>query len=116
MKPLYPYYLANKPVTAESTMPVVDKYTGNEATRVSLAGRAGKDDAVGGGNGRSQVVKRRRSRSIQLGDAGWPVGGDAESEGAARFLYVTSAFAFTHSGCHYIPIESHRPAEPAGAT
>ena len=37
LKKSYPYYLANKPVAANEDLVVVDKYTGDEATRVALA-------------------------------------------------------------------------------
>jgi acyl-CoA reductase-like NAD-dependent aldehyde dehydrogenase len=37
LKDAYPYYLANKPVFANSDLEVTDKYTGHVATRVALA-------------------------------------------------------------------------------
>lgn len=37
LKPTYPYYLANKPVAANTDLEVTDKYTGKVATRVALA-------------------------------------------------------------------------------
>lgn len=33
----YPYYLANKPVHANTDLPVLDKYSGKVATRVAMA-------------------------------------------------------------------------------
>ena len=33
LKPTYPYYLANKPVAANTDLEVTDKYTGKVATR-----------------------------------------------------------------------------------
>jgi acyl-CoA reductase-like NAD-dependent aldehyde dehydrogenase len=43
----YPYYLGNQPVFANADLPVVDKYTGEVATRVALADRAAIDRAIG---------------------------------------------------------------------
>jgi len=37
LKPVYPIYLANKPVLTKKTLPVIDKYSGKIATEVSLA-------------------------------------------------------------------------------
>jgi len=37
LKPTYPYYLASKPVYANTDLEVTDKYTGQVATRVALA-------------------------------------------------------------------------------
>src|SRR3954464_8771415 len=42
----YPYYLANKAVYANRDLVVVDKYTGEEATRVALADEAAIDQAI----------------------------------------------------------------------
>ncbi|MFA5683683.1 MAG: aldehyde dehydrogenase family protein [Lysobacteraceae bacterium] len=44
LKPAYPYYLANKPVHANTDLEVTDKYSGRTATRVALAD-AGAIDA-----------------------------------------------------------------------
>jgi acyl-CoA reductase-like NAD-dependent aldehyde dehydrogenase len=46
LKPLYPYYLANEPVAAPSSLEVFDKYTGKLATRVALADAATLDRAL----------------------------------------------------------------------
>ncbi len=43
----YPYYLANKPVQANSDLEVTDKYTGEVATRVALADAKAIDQAIG---------------------------------------------------------------------
>jgi acyl-CoA reductase-like NAD-dependent aldehyde dehydrogenase len=43
----YPYYLANQPVFANADLPVIDKYTGEVATRVALADRIVIDRAIG---------------------------------------------------------------------
>jgi acyl-CoA reductase-like NAD-dependent aldehyde dehydrogenase len=46
LKKIYPYYLANKPVITESTIAVTDKFTGEIATRVSLADAKAIDAAI----------------------------------------------------------------------
>ena len=43
----YPYYLANRPVSANQDLPVTDKYTGEIATRVALADETAIDAAIG---------------------------------------------------------------------
>jgi acyl-CoA reductase-like NAD-dependent aldehyde dehydrogenase len=42
----YPYYLANKPVAANTDLEVLDKYTGKIATRVAFADAAALDQAI----------------------------------------------------------------------
>ena len=42
----YPYYLANKPVAANTDLEVLDKYTGEIATRVAFADAAAVDAAI----------------------------------------------------------------------
>ncbi|GMV30624.1 MAG: aldehyde dehydrogenase [Rhodanobacteraceae bacterium] len=42
----YPYYLANRPVAANTDLPVTDKFTGAVATRVALADAAAIDAAI----------------------------------------------------------------------
>jgi acyl-CoA reductase-like NAD-dependent aldehyde dehydrogenase len=42
----YPYYLANRALYANRDLPVIDKYTGKEATRVALADEAAIDRAI----------------------------------------------------------------------
>jgi len=42
----YPYYLANRPVSVSRTLAVTDKFTGEVATRVSLADAAAIDRAI----------------------------------------------------------------------
>ena len=37
LKKSYPYYLANKPVAANTDLEVRDKYTGKRATRTAFA-------------------------------------------------------------------------------
>jgi acyl-CoA reductase-like NAD-dependent aldehyde dehydrogenase len=43
----YPYYLANKPVQANTDLPVRDKYSGKIATRVAMADARAIDAAIG---------------------------------------------------------------------
>jgi acyl-CoA reductase-like NAD-dependent aldehyde dehydrogenase len=47
LQPRYPYYLANKPVQANSDLEVLDKYSGKVATRVALADAKAIDAAIG---------------------------------------------------------------------
>ncbi len=46
LKEKYPYYLANEPVFANADLEVVDKFTGEVATRVALANEAAIDRAI----------------------------------------------------------------------
>lgn len=46
LKPTYPYYLANKPCAPNADLEVVDKYTGEVATRVALADAKSIDAAI----------------------------------------------------------------------
>lgn len=46
LKPSYPYYLANRPVAANTDLAVTDKYTGAVATRVALADAAAIDAGI----------------------------------------------------------------------
>ncbi len=46
LKKAYPYYLANKPVFANEDLAVIDKFTGEVATRVALAGPEAIDEAI----------------------------------------------------------------------
>ncbi len=47
LAPRYPYYLANKPVQANTDLPVHDKYSGKIATRVAMADARAIDAAIG---------------------------------------------------------------------
>lgn len=44
---IYPYYLANRPVQANTDLEVTDKYTGETAARVAMADAAAIDEAIG---------------------------------------------------------------------
>ncbi|MGH8215324.1 MAG: aldehyde dehydrogenase family protein [Rhodanobacteraceae bacterium] len=46
LKSRYPYYLANKPVQANSDLEVLDKYSGKVATRVAMADAEAVDAAI----------------------------------------------------------------------
>jgi aldehyde dehydrogenase (NAD+) len=46
LKESYPYYLANRPVAANTALEVTDKYTGKVATRVALADAKAIDAAI----------------------------------------------------------------------
>ena len=47
LKASYPYYLANRAVAANTDLAVLDKYSGDVATRVALADAAVVDRAIG---------------------------------------------------------------------
>jgi len=47
LRPSYPYYLANRPISANTDLEVRDKYTGDVATRVALATPDAIDAAIG---------------------------------------------------------------------
>lgn len=42
----YPYYLGNKPVMANEDLEVVDKFSGNVATRVAMVDEKAIDQAI----------------------------------------------------------------------
>ncbi|MGH8114117.1 MAG: aldehyde dehydrogenase family protein, partial [Rhodanobacteraceae bacterium] len=46
LKSRYPYYLANKPVQANTDLEVLDKYSGKIATRVAMADAKAIDAAI----------------------------------------------------------------------
>ena len=47
LKDHYAYYLANRPVSPNADLPVIDKYTGKTVTHVALADEAAIDTAIG---------------------------------------------------------------------
>ncbi|SPB13272.1 aldehyde dehydrogenase [Caballeronia novacaledonica] len=47
LKPTYPYYLANEPISANTDLEVTDKFSGEVATRVALADAQAIDKAIG---------------------------------------------------------------------
>ena len=46
LKKSYPYYLANRPVAANTDLEVLDKYSGKRATRVAFADAATMRKAI----------------------------------------------------------------------
>lgn len=54
----YPYFLGNKPVFANRDLDVVDKYTGEVATRVALADEAAIDLAIARAVGAAEPMRR----------------------------------------------------------
>ena len=58
LKPAYPYYLANSAVQANTDLPVIDKYTGEIATRVALADAAAIDAAIAAAVGAQEAMAR----------------------------------------------------------
>ncbi|MDQ3289604.1 MAG: aldehyde dehydrogenase family protein [Pseudomonadota bacterium] len=47
LKKTYPYYLANRPIAANTDLEVVDKYSGKRATRVAMADATAVQAAIG---------------------------------------------------------------------
>jgi acyl-CoA reductase-like NAD-dependent aldehyde dehydrogenase len=54
----YPYYLANRPVAANTDLAVDDKYTGEIATRVALADSRAIDEAIAAAAGAAEPMRR----------------------------------------------------------
>ena len=51
MKRTWPYYLAGKPVAANTDLEVRDKYSGRRVARVALADRKAVDKAIAAAHG-----------------------------------------------------------------
>ncbi|HEX4911414.1 MAG TPA: aldehyde dehydrogenase family protein [Permianibacter sp.] len=58
LKPAYPYYLANAPVYANQDLAVIDKYTGEVATRVALADAKAIDAAIAAADAASEPMRK----------------------------------------------------------
>jgi acyl-CoA reductase-like NAD-dependent aldehyde dehydrogenase len=58
MRETYPYYLANKPTAPNADLEVVDKYTGEVATRVALAGEDAIREAFTRAQGAVEEMRR----------------------------------------------------------
>ncbi|MEM1068692.1 MAG: aldehyde dehydrogenase family protein [Planctomycetota bacterium] len=58
LKPSYPYYLANEPVAANQDLEVVDKYSGEVATRVAIADTAAIDRGIGAAHEAATAMRR----------------------------------------------------------
>jgi acyl-CoA reductase-like NAD-dependent aldehyde dehydrogenase len=61
----YPFYLANKPERPNADLPVVDKYTGEVATRVPLADRATLERAIEAADRARAPMRRLRAYKRQ---------------------------------------------------
>jgi acyl-CoA reductase-like NAD-dependent aldehyde dehydrogenase len=57
LKDRYPLYLANRPVFTGQELPVVDKYSGVEATRVALGDRTTVDAAITAAHGARSAMR-----------------------------------------------------------
>jgi acyl-CoA reductase-like NAD-dependent aldehyde dehydrogenase len=53
----YPYYLANQPVAGTATMDVLDKYSGDVATRVALPGPEALEQAIAAAHAAAPAMK-----------------------------------------------------------
>jgi len=135
MKPLYPYFLANKPETSGASMPVIEKFTGREATRVALADRQAVDRAIAAaekaapamaalpGHKRQAIlnhcIERFRERSAEFAEmlcveAGKPI---KDSRGEVTRLIDTFAIAAEEAVRHHgeiMPLD--RTARTTGYT
>lgn len=61
----YPYYLANRAVYANRDLPVIDKYTGREVTRVALADEGAIDAAISAAVGAVRPMQRLKAYERQ---------------------------------------------------
>ena len=58
LQPTYPFYLANQPEAPNHDLEVVDKYTGEVATRVAMASPADIDRAIAAADGATHAMRR----------------------------------------------------------
>ena len=65
LKPTYPYYLANKPQSPNADLDVVDKYTGEVATRVALADAKAIDAAIAAAHAAEGPMRKMASYERQ---------------------------------------------------
>ena len=65
LKESYPYYLANRPVHANSGLDVIDKYTGEVATRVAVADAAAIDRAIASATAAAEPMARMAAHERQ---------------------------------------------------
>ena len=61
LKGTYPYYLGNKPASPNADLKVINKYTGEVATRVALADRTAIDRAIGLAQAAAKPMQRFQS-------------------------------------------------------
>ena len=71
LKDRYPLYVANQPLFTSAEVPVVDKYSGFTATRVSLADRAIIEQAIAAASSAvrpmRELAPHRRKAVLVLG-------------------------------------------------
>ncbi|MFM1918962.1 MAG: hypothetical protein RLZZ303_596 [Candidatus Hydrogenedentota bacterium] len=65
LKKAYPYYLANKPVFANEDLAVIDKFTGEVATRVAMADAGAIDQAIGAAEDAAVAMRKLPSYKRQ---------------------------------------------------
>jgi acyl-CoA reductase-like NAD-dependent aldehyde dehydrogenase len=65
LKESYPYYLANRPVADNTDLEVTDKYTGEVATRVAMAGEKAIDEAITHAEAACEAVAAMRAYERQ---------------------------------------------------
>ena len=58
LDPTYPYYLANRPVAANTDLEVTNKYTGEVATRVALADPAAIDAGIAAADQATRAMRQ----------------------------------------------------------
>ncbi len=58
LKETYPYYLANEPQSPNSDLAVIDKYTGEVATRVAIADAKAIDAAIGAATQAAEPMRK----------------------------------------------------------
>ncbi|QDT07957.1 Sulfoacetaldehyde dehydrogenase [Rubripirellula lacrimiformis] len=58
LKPSYPYYLAGRPVAANTDLEVTDKYTGEVATRVAVADSAAIEQGIAAAADSADAMRR----------------------------------------------------------
>jgi acyl-CoA reductase-like NAD-dependent aldehyde dehydrogenase len=65
LKETYPYYLANRPSTPNADLEVLDKYTGEVATRVAMADAEAIDRAIGAAAAAAGAMRELRAYERQ---------------------------------------------------
>ena len=65
LKRSYPYYLANQPSMPNTDLPVLDKYTGEVATRVAMADADAIDEAIGAAEAAARPMRDLRAYERQ---------------------------------------------------
>jgi acyl-CoA reductase-like NAD-dependent aldehyde dehydrogenase len=65
LKESYPYYLANEPSMPNTDLPVLDKYTGEVATRVAMADADAIDEAIGAAEAAARPMRNLRAYERQ---------------------------------------------------